>query len=282
MLLVAGNLVYDWIAGPVEALDWDRTTWPPEFAAGLGGNGATTAFTAARLGTPVRLVTACGDDAHGAICRHRLASAGVDGVYLPGLAGPTALTMGLFRADGARALIHRPGILSEAFLDLDSLAAFGQGVRWLHIANPFAMPGLRRNAARYLRQARQAGWTASMDLGWDRLGEWMRVVGPCLPYCDWVFANAAEAAALGPVNARMVVKRGADGCVVDGVAVPAVSVNAVDSTGAGDCFCGGFIAATLGGLSPLEAAKVANQCGAQSVSRAGATDGLAPPPVETP
>ena len=104
MLLVAGNLVYDWIAGPVAALDWDQTVWPAHFAAGLGGNGGTTAYAAARLGTRVRLVSACGDDLHGTICKDRLASVGVDGVYLPGLSGGTALTMGLFRADGARVL----------------------------------------------------------------------------------------------------------------------------------------------------------------------------------
>lgn len=274
MLLVAGNLVYDWIAGPVTALAWDQTVWPESFATGLGGNGGTTAFAAARLGTRVRLVSACGEDPHGAICRERLASVGVDGVFLLGLTGGTAETIGLFRADGARALLHRPGVLTEAFQDLPSLLPFGAGVRWLHIANPFAVAGLRRNAATYLREAREAGWTTSMDLGWDRLGEWMKVVEPCLPYCDWLFANAAEAQALGPVPVRTVVKLGAAGCLVEGVPVPGVAVRAVDSTGAGDCFCGGFLAAALRGYSPLEAARVANAYGAQSVSAAGPTTGL--------
>ncbi|MFN0102106.1 MAG: carbohydrate kinase family protein [Bryobacteraceae bacterium] len=274
MLLVAGNLVYDWIAGPVAELAWDRTTWPEAFSAGLGGNGGTTAYAAARLGTRVRLVTACGDDAHGSICKERLASVGVDGIYLPGLSGGTALTMGLFRPDGARALVHRPGVLTEAFSGVKSLLAYGRGVRWLHVANPFAVPGLRLNAAVYLREAKEAGWTTSMDMGWDRMGEWMAAVGPCLPYCDWLFANAAEAEALGPVAARTVIKLGAEGCLADGVAVPAVRVEAVDSTGAGDCFCGGFIAATMRGLGVLDAARVANVCGARSVMAAGATDGL--------
>lgn len=182
--------------------------------------------------------------------------------------------MGLFRADGARALIHRPGVLAEAFRAVLSLLPYGGGVRWLHVGNPFAVAGLRRNAAVYLREAREAGWVTSMDMGWDRMGEWMGVVGPCLPYCDWLFANAEEAGRLGPVSVRTVIKRGAEGCVVDGVSVPGLAVRAVDSTGAGDCFCGGFIAAMMRGLAPLDAARVANACGAQSVSAAGATDGL--------
>jgi len=274
MLLVAGNLVYDWIAGPVAELAWDQTIWPEAFAAGLGGNGGTTAYAAARLGVPVRLVTACGDDLPGEACKRRLASVGVDGRYLPDLKGGTALTMGLFRPDGARALIHRPGVLEEAFGRVPSLLPFGEGVRWLHIGNPFAIAGLRRNAATYLREARAAGWVTSMDMGWDRMGEWMKVVEPCLPNCDWLFANETEADRLGPVSARTVIKLGARGCLVDGIAVPGIPVEAVDSTGAGDCFCGGFIAATIRGLNPLDAGRVANAYGAQSVSAAGPTDGL--------
>eukprot|EP00456_Euglypha_rotunda_P001530 TRINITY_DN10286_c0_g1_i3.p2 TRINITY_DN10286_c0_g1~~TRINITY_DN10286_c0_g1_i3.p2 ORF type:complete len:166 (+),score=17.05 TRINITY_DN10286_c0_g1_i3:243-740(+) len=145
--------------------------------------------------------------------------------------------MGLFREDGARALVHRPGVLTEAFDGVESLLGYGNGVRWLHLGNPFAVPALRRNAAVYLREAREAGWKTSMDLGWDRLGEWMGVVGPCLPYLDWLFGNAAEMEALGPVDVRTVMKRGAEGCTVDGRLVPGYPVRPVDSTGAGDCFC---------------------------------------------
>lgn len=274
MLLVAGNLVYDWIAGPVTELAWDQTVWPPHFATGLGGNGGTTAYAAARLGARVRLVTGCGDDAHGAICLARLASAGVETHTPGGLRGETAVTMGLFREDGARALVHRPGVSKLALSDVDSLLPYGEGVRWLHVGNPFGVAALRKRAAVYLREAKEAGWTTSLDLGWDRMGEWMHVVGPCLPYCDWLFANAAEAEKIGPVDVRTVVKRGAEGCVVDGVAVPGVPTVAVDSTGAGDCFCGGFIAATMRGMSPVEAARIGNAYGAQSVAAAGSTTGL--------
>lgn len=276
MLLVVGNLVYDWIAGPVTDLCWDQTAWPEAFAAGLGGNGGTTAYAAARQGARVRLVTGRGDDEHGAILDRRLRDAGVDTVYVPGLTGSTALTMGLFRADGARALFHRPGVLTGLFSDVETLQPYGDGVRWLHVANPFAVPGLRRRAAHYLREAKAAGWTTSMDLGWDRLGEWMTVVGPCLPYCDWLLANAAERAEvdLRDFAGGTVVKQGAGGCTVNGAHIPGVAVRAVDSTGAGDCFCGGFLAAMQAGATPADAARVANVCGARSVSAAGPTSGF--------
>lgn len=275
MLLIAGNLVYDWIAGPVEELSWDQTNWTREFADGLGGNGATTAFAAARAGASVRLITGCAEDPPGLACRQMLSDAGVDGVYLPGLPGGTALTMGLFRSDGARALFHRPGVSAKAFGEVPSLSPYGEGIRWLHIANPFGVAALRRKAADYLCEAKEAGWQTSMDLGWDRLGEWGSVVEPCLPYCDWLLANEAEAAKVN-LGARsgVVIKRGAAGCSVDDVPVPAAPAVPVDSTGAGDCFCGAFLAAMLAGYSPLMAARAGNAFGAICVGAAGGTTGV--------
>ncbi len=293
MLLVAGNLVYDWIGGPVEELAWDTTVWPEHFSAGLGGNGATTAYAAAYLGAAVRLITASGGDSNGDACRRMLERAGVEPFFSHGLKGETALTMGLFRADGARALIHRPGVLEQAFTDIDSLAPYAEGIDWLHVANPFAVPVLRERAPLYLSEACDRGWTTSLDTGWDRKGQWIEVIGPCLPYVEWFFTNEAEAAALtGKADfreaavalralgaANVVIKRGARGCAMALgraaiVEVPAHSVKVIDTTGAGDCFCGGFIAALMRELDPADAARVANVCGALSASAAGSTTGL--------
>ena len=293
MLLIAGNLVYDWIGGPVESLVWDTKLWPEHFSAGLGGNGATTAYAAAYLGAAVRLITACGGDSHGDACRRMLERAGVEPCFSRGLNGETALTMGLFRSDGARALIHRPGVLKHAFTDIDSLEPFAGGIDWFHVANPFAVPALRERAPLYLSEACDRGWTTSLDTGWDREGQWIKVIGPCLPFVEWLFTNEAEAAALtGTADyreaaaalralgaANVVIKRGAHGCAMALgraaiVEAPAHTVKVIDTTGAGDCFCGGFIAALMRELDPADAARVANVCGALSASAAGATTAL--------
>ena len=94
---------------------------------------------------------------------------------------------------------------------------------------------------------------------------------------DYVAAGARIAA----------VKLGHVGCVVatgtDVTFIPARTVHRpVDTTGAGDAFCGAFAAAVAQGRSAVEAARVAVQAGAHMVQHAGAVaglDGLASKPV---
>ena len=76
----------------------------------------------------------------------------------------------------------------------------------------------------------------------------------------------------------IVLKLGARGCVVyeDGgtTHLPGHVVEAVDTTGAGDCFAGALFAALSRGMGLVEAARVANAMGAMAVSRIGATAGV--------
>jgi sugar/nucleoside kinase (ribokinase family) len=272
-LLVLGSLVWDTLAGPVDGLEWETTRWVEALTAGLGGNGGTTAYAFGRLtqGTlhGVALLSACGEDAAGGWLTAKLREAGVECDFVQRRPGATAATVGVFHPDGRRQLFHHPGV------NVDATFALPPGFDHLHVANPFALPFVRREAAALLRQAKAVGMATSMDLGWDRLGEWGTVVGPCLPYTDLLFANAAEAERIpGPYLCPVVVKRGGEGCTVDGVVVPGVAVAAVDTTGAGDCFCGGYLAARARGLGVVEAARVANAVGALSVRQAGATGGL--------
>jgi len=71
----------------------------------------------------------------------------------------------------------------------------------------------------------------------------------------------------------VVITRGDQGCVVvdrDAVHLPACAVNAVDTVGAGDAFCG-VLAVALAERTPLpEAAELAMRAGAISATRRGA------------
>jgi sugar/nucleoside kinase (ribokinase family) len=76
----------------------------------------------------------------------------------------------------------------------------------------------------------------------------------------------------------VVVKLGAKGCAVfsrsEELRVPAFEIDVLDTTGAGDCFAGAYLAALQRGCPDKDAARIANAAGALSVRRVGAVGGL--------
>jgi ribokinase len=56
--------------------------------------------------------------------------------------------------------------------------------------------------------------------------------------------------------------------------IPGIEVNAVDSTGAGDSFTGGFAVGMAEGMNAYEAAQFANKIAALSVTKLGGMSGL--------
>ena len=81
-------------------------------------------------------------------------------------------------------------------------------------------------------------------------------------------ATAARLAALGV--AEIVVKNGAGAAWVDGAGIEAARVEARDTTGAGDSFNAGYLAARLSGRSPSEACRFAHRLAAEVVQWPGA------------
>lgn len=292
-VLVLGNIVFDVLVRPVEALKWNATVWVESMEESLGGNGANASYAIATLGVPVRLLAYVGGDAAGEFAMGRLAAAGVDTSLVVRSAGPTPSSVAVVNREGARALLHRPGVSGEAFPEPPEITPeTARGCEWFHLANAYSLPLVRAHAAETLRRARAAGLKTSIDTGWDSRGEWMKTLEPCLPHCDLLFTNEPEARhlsgsadvdAAGRLFARLgaravVIKLGAEGCAVFGgpgeFRASAFPVAAVDTTGAGDCFVGGFLAALARGLAFRDAARVANATGGLSVSSLGAVTGL--------
>lgn len=291
-VLCCGNLVRDVLVGPVQEPRWNATVWVDSIVDTFGGNGANTSYVLARLGTPVRLLGTVGDDGAGDEIVATLSAAGVEMRFVARSRLPTPATVALVHASGARALLHRPGASREAFAEPFSLLPeHVAGCTSFHLANVFGLPALRPHAAALLKQAREAGLLTAIDTGWDSRGEWLKTLAPCLPYVDLVFVNEDEARELTGTatpdeaarvlqqhGARdIVVKLGAEGCAVftadEHFRSPAFRVTAVDTTGAGDCFAGGFLAGLQREFDHRQAAQFANALGALSVQLMGSTTG---------
>lgn len=288
-IVVAGNLVEDILVRPVERVEYGVTVWVDSIEEHLGGNGSNTSYTLATLGVPVRLRGAVGRDDFGRRVRERLTRAGVNLDEVEQRDLPTASTVVLVAPDGSRSFLHAPGVSCEVFAEPGE---FGPAPGHFHLANIFSLPNLRRTGAATLKRATEAGWTTSLDTGHDTRGEWMGVLEPCLENIGLLFANEAEAQKIsGRSDVRsaarlfldrgvkiVVVKRGRGGCAVfDGKAelwAQGFAVEPIDTTGAGDCFTGGFLAGLHRGGSVEDAAWLANACGALSASRMGSVAGL--------
>lgn len=292
-VICAGNISFDILVRPVDRVEWNRTIWVDSIEQQLGGNGSNTSYTLGLLGVPVKLLGMVGRDAFGEHLLTVLAGAEVD---LGGVArsqSPTTATTCLVDSKGDRVFLHRLGSSAEAFPEpIDFPAALIHGMSHFHLANVFALPRLRKNSAESLRRAHAAKLTTSFDTGWDAQGRWLEDLAAGLPHIDLLFMNHDEArmltgmAAPGEAARRMqqlgardiVIKMAGDGCGIftaeTAIHVPAFEVDVLDTTGAGDCFVGGFLAALYRDASYEKAARFANAVGALSVQKIGSVAGL--------
>ncbi len=279
---------------PVQEPGWGKTTWVESIEFNLGGNGGSTSCALAILGTPVFLWSAVGQDSFGSEVLAKLRAAGVDVSRVERMAGsPTPVSVILVQPNGNRAILQRPGASREVFADgVELKAEDAAGVAYLHVANLFALQKFQAHAAKLLVRAHELGLRTSVDTGWDAQGLWMKTLCMCLPHTDLLFVNEEEARLLtgsgDPENAAeilrrggardVVVKLGAKGCLVktasDRMMVRGFRIDAVDTTGAGDCFCAGFLAALRRGFDYRQAARFANAVGALSASSVGSVTGL--------
>ena len=284
---VCGNVVFDVLVRPVEQLRWAATTLVETVSQQLGGNAGSTSYTLAKLGIPTFVVTLTGRDAAAEAVIARLHAAGVDTSRIMRTDAPTSVAVSLVNRAGERALLYQLGASAESFPSFPI-----SGAAHFHLAAVFRMTHLRTAAPDVLRRAKELGMTTSVETQWDTEDQWMKVLGPSLPSTDLLFVNedearmltgsddiAAAAGTLLSAGAKTVcIKLGFRGCAVfngeESFTSPGFRVNAIDSTGAGDCFSGGYIAALQRHLSHREAARIGNAAGALSVQQLGATAGI--------
>ncbi|SDB90602.1 Sugar or nucleoside kinase, ribokinase family [Sanguibacter gelidistatuariae] len=241
----------------------------------LGGSASIVAAGLARLAVPTTIVARVGDDAFGSFTLDALRGHGVhvDAVEVDPVV-PTGLSVILSTPDD-RAILTVLGTIPT--LTPDRVRAVARGVPagdvrgHVHVASYFLQPGLARGLASLLADLRADGLTTSLDTNWDPAQVWAGL-DEVLAHVDVLLPNTAElraiAGALGGPSEdddacgsflasrgpRVVVKDGARGgwsIGPDGVCAdaPGLSVDVVDTTGAGDSFDAGYLAACAYGVS---------------------------------
>lgn len=246
-----------------------------------GGMAANAAVAIARFGLKSRLISAVGDDPAGTFAMTEIGREGVDLGFLSRRPGVnTFMCVVLISPSGEKSLIK---LETDAYLpsvaDLQDRAF--AGVRHVHLtygSSELSMQALQRAAA--------SGLTTSLDLEPPDIVRDPARLAEVLSLVDTLFLNgeALEVASRvlgGPLDVtrlrdggEMIVTLGARGCrraTADSViGFPGFSVASVDTTGAGDCFAGSYIACKLSGGSPTRCLEFANAAAALATLDYGA------------
>ena len=253
------------------------------WARGMGsspGGVANMATALARLGLRTSLAAAFGDDHYGEYCWDALAQGeGIDlspSRTVRGWHSPVTVSMAY---EGERTMVshgHEPPP-EAVFLQAEAPPA--------RAAVASLTPGRR---APWIAQAASRGSRIFGDVGWDDTGAWDLAGLADLEHCEAFLPNAEEAmrytGASCPREAAhtltehvplAVVTLGADGAYAvdrrtgETAEVPAIAVEALDPTGAGDVFVAGFVTGTLAGWPLADRLAFAGLTAALSVQEFG-------------
>jgi len=262
------------------------------------GAPAIFADQAARLGHHVGFIGAVGDDDFGSCQLGRLLADGVDVTYCPRVPDrATGVAFVTYFSDGNRRFLYHIAHAAAGQMP-DADMEYLRQAQFLHICGSSLSVSerMRQSCYRAANTVAEAGGRISFDpnLRPELLGgedALRRVCGPVLELAYVVLPSGAEAELLAGVRGateacrallergpRVVgLKRGAHGCTIftreQKTEVAAYQVQAVDPTGAGDCFDAGFVVGLLEGLPLEHVGRLANACGALGATKNGPMEG---------
>jgi sugar/nucleoside kinase (ribokinase family) len=264
----------------------------------VGSSSAIVACGAARLDLRVAFCGVVGDDPFGRFMLEAIAARGIDvSACTVDPSRPTGATVILTSGDDRAGLTAMGSI--GAF-DVDTVPpSLIDRTRHLHSGGFFLQETSRERLPGFFAAARERGVSTSFDTNWDPTERWAGGVLEMLAAADIFFPNEAEARRIARIDdtedaARALAAAGSAGrsdggplVVVtcgpagalacrDGeplVRVPAMPVEPLDTTGAGDSFTAGFLRAWLDGAGLRECLEFGAACGALSTRAIGGVDG---------
>lgn len=288
-VLVLGSFVADVAFRATRLPAWGETLMGSGFALGPGGKGSNQAVAAARTGAKVQMASKLGDDTFGQLARKTWADAGIDDSLTPNCSAATgAAAILIDEARGENAIIVVPGacftITTE---EVDAMAA---AIRSAHILlTQLEMPV--EIVERGMKIAREAGVTTILN---PAPAPPQPLPDSMLALADFVVPNESEAAILTglPVDTieqaeraavalqqrgarNVILTLGARGALVRTAGGSSTIIDAfnagpvLETTGAGDAFCGGFAAALAEDVPLLDAVRFGCATAGISVTRHG-------------
>jgi sugar/nucleoside kinase (ribokinase family) len=295
-IVCVGILVADVLGKPVDSLpEKGKLGLVEKMSLQIGGCAANVVIDLSRLGLKSTVIGKIGDDNFGKFLLETLNTEKVDvtGLKIDKTVS-TSASMVMISGDGERSILHSFGANAKfGFDDID--LEIVKKSKILLIAGTFLMPDFDgEGTEKLLKFARENNVLCCMDTAWDSKGHWLTKIERSLKYLDWFMPSYDEAREMsgktdpGVISSffqskgvkNVIIKLGNEGCYIkpengNGYLVPAFNkVKVIDTSGAGDSFCAGFITGLSQDWDIPECAKFANAVGAHCIMKIGTTAGI--------
>ena len=293
-----GILVADVIVEPVKGYPEKGLLTPVNsITMHNGGNAMTAAINLSKLGVSSTLVGKVGNDMFGEYLKKCLLDANVkiDGIKTDESVQTSASVLMIEEGSGERSFFHCVGSNAAfSYDDIDFSVIEKSDI--VFVTGTYLMDTFDgEQTMRFLKKCKELGKTTVLDVCWDAKGKWGELLNCAMPYIDFFMPSIDEAKKIAERDSleeisdvffdngvkAVVIKCGKEGSYLrvskedKGIMIPAYKMeNVVDTTGAGDSFCSGFLAALSREEPIFECARVGNAAGAFCVTQKGATSGM--------
>jgi sugar/nucleoside kinase (ribokinase family) len=278
-LIISGDVIPEF--GQVEKLVGNAVL-------AIGSSSAIFACGAARLGMRVAFIGKVGNDIFGRFMRQSLLEYGIDiSGIVEDRVTPTGISI-ILSTGTDRAILTFPGtIRCLKYSDINQEIILH--ARHLHVGSYYMQEALRPELSLLFNRAHEGGLSISLDTNYDPSKEWHDGLDQLLKDVDILLPNSVECCGMaGMSNLEQAVnylrtrvkylgvklgEKGALLCIDQKKYIgQPISVNVVDTIGAGDSFDAGFIYGYLAGWEPSRILKFATICGSLSTRKAGGTE----------
>jgi ribokinase len=251
-----------------------------------GGSAANTIAALARLGIKTGFIGRVGDDADGAYLRSEMAKEGVDTQGIEVARGRTGSAIVLVDPGGERSMYVYPGVNDALSLTPENLSCVNSA-RYLHLSSFVGETIIDVQREILDRSKAKISFAPGMLYAMRGLDALSEIVSNA----KVVFLNRDEieiltgsgyregAGAFNEIGAEIVVVTlGGDGCYIRTsdaeVSIPGLAARVVDTTGAGDAFCSGFLYGLLMDEPLSVCGRFGNFVAAKCIGAVGAREGL--------
>lgn len=291
-VVVVGSLNCDLVLRAVRRPLPGETLTGESFQVFVGGKGNNQAIAASRAGAMVSMVGRIGEDGFGDMIAQKLAAAGVDGTFVSRDPERSTGVADIFvDGDGQNSIVVVPeanGRLAREHIDAAQAALHGAKVVLLQLEVPVATvtyAATKAKAAGAVVVLNPApalpslppDLVSAVDLFVPNQIEAQQITG--IDATTIAGGKAAASALLAIGYPSVVITMGSAGAIFADAHTPPAhaaghTVAVVDSTAAGDAFCGAMAAGLAEGRSLGEAVRIGNAAGALACTKLGAEPSL--------